>query len=276
MKGLDNAFTTIGVVGLGVVGSAVLSGFRKRGYSVFGYDKFKDGGIGSLNEIVDSTEVVFLCLPTLYSADKKEYDKTAIHDVCQGLSDAKYAGLVAVKSTVEPGTTESLVKKYANLHFAHNPEFLTARSAERDFDDQPHIVCGKTDSCPEELFQRMVALYKKEWRGAQLSQCSATESESMKIFVNSFYACKVMLFNEYFQLCEKTGVDFTRVRDMMLQNGWISWHHTIVPGPDGKFGFGGACFPKDTNALLQRAIRMGTPHDVLEAAVKENERVRDE
>ena len=83
-----------------------------------------------------------------------------------------------------------------------------------------------------------------------------------------------MLFNEYYHLCEKNGWEFTHIRDMMLQNGWIDWHHTFVPGPDGRLGFGGACFPKDTSALNEFIKRNNTPGSVLNAVVKENKEIR--
>ncbi len=273
---MEGPFSKIGIAGLGVVGAAVEAGFLKRGFFVTGYDKFKNGGVGSFQDLVSNSEVIFLCLPTLFSEEMKEYDKTSIFEVCEGLAAAKFKGLVVLKSTVEPGTTDGLSKKHPELEFAHNPEFLTARSAQRDFDEQSHIVCGRAESCSDRLFEKLVATYKKHWAGSHFSLCKAKESESMKIMVNSFYACKVMLFNEYHNLCEKSNIDFLRVRDMMLQNGWINLQHTMVPGPDGQFGFGGACFPKDTSALLEYSRRIGGLHGLLQAAVEENKSVRKE
>ena len=83
-----------------------------------------------------------------------------------------------------------------------------------------------------------------------------------------------MLFNEYFLLCNKIGIDFNKVRDIMLNNGWINNMHTQVPGPDGQLGFGGACFPKDTRALNSYMAKNSTPHNILNSVIKECDMIR--
>ena len=85
-----------------------------------------------------------------------------------------------------------------------------------------------------------------------------------------------MFFNELYLLCQKLGISYNNVSSTMLKNGWINPMHTIVPGTDGKLGFGGMCFPKDTAALLAFMKTEGVPHKVLEAAVEECKQVRHE
>ena len=115
---------------------------------------------------------------------------------------------------------------------------------------------------------------KSCWPDAQFSICESDESESMKIFCNCFYAMKISIFNEYFKVCEKMGASYPKVLEMMLKNGWINEMHTNVPGPDGKFGYGGMCFPKDTSALYQHLRREKLPHRMIKASVKENKELR--
>ena len=85
----------VGIVGLGFVGSAMFKSFEKKGISLIGYDKYKDGGISSLESVL-KCDIVFLCLPTLFNETTKEYDKSAIHEVCSGLENNNYEGLVVL------------------------------------------------------------------------------------------------------------------------------------------------------------------------------------
>ena len=262
----------IGIAGLGFVGNAMNMSFEKKGISCIVYDKFKNGGIGTIDKLLES-DIIFLCLPTLYCEEKGEYDKSAINEVCSYLDKNNYDGIVVIKSTIEPETNDKLSNKY-KLRLVHNPEFLTARTAFEDFHNQKHIVIGKGKNALESDIENLSQFFKKLYPKAEISHCTSLESESMKIFSNSFYASKVMLFNEYFMLCEKNGSDFNKIRDIMLKNNWINSMHTDVPGPDGYLGYGGACFPKDTTALSKYMERKGTKKKVLDAVIEERNEIR--
>ena len=265
---------TIGIIGLGFVGSAIQKSFLIKNIDTVGYDKYKNGGIGTFDECL-KTRIVFLCLPTLYNEKIKEYNKDSLHEVSKKLSENNYNGLVILKSTVEPKTTESLCSKY-NLRFMHNPEFLTARTAFNDFHNQKHIILGKSSTCNEDDVNFIKNLYERNYSMAKISMCSSTESETMKIFVNSFYASKIQLFNEYYLLCEKCNINYKNVVNLMLKNDWINPMHTDVPGPDNKLSYGGACFPKDTNALNNFMIRNNTMNEVLNSVIQERNKMRDD
>ena len=262
----------IGIAGIGVVGGAVLKSFEQHSIDVKGYDKFKN--IGSLDDLL-GTDIVFLCLPTLYSHELGCYDKTALHDVCKQLSEKKYNGLVVIKSTIEPTTSDYLAENY-NLNIMHNPEFLTARTAYEDFHYQQHIIIGKTKRTSDEQVKILVDFYNKYYSYTEFTLCTSTESEMIKIFCNCFYSVKIQFFNEMFLLCQKMDVNYKNVKNAMLKNGWISPHHTKVPGPDGKLSYGGMCFPKDTNALLSFMKSIESPCMVLEATIKEHNLMRDQ
>lgn len=264
----------IGIIGLGFVGGAMFKSFTKKMVHVVGYDKYKDGGIGKFENTLEAS-IVFLCLPTLFDEETKEYNKKAIHAVCEQLVENNYEGLVALKSTIEPETTTILSKKYPQLQICHNPEFLTARTAYEDFHNQTHIVLGKGVNCTEENMKLLKDFYTMYYPNAEISECSSLESESMKIMCNSFYASKIMLFNEYYLLCKKDGSDFNKIKSLMLKNKWINPMHTDVPGPDGKLGYGGACFPKDTQALNHYMKNKNTKNKVLDSVCQEKNEVRD-
>lgn len=268
--------TKVGVVGVGVVGGAAYKYFRTvSDIDVVGYDKFREGLNSEAQfDMLFGCDVLFLCLPTLYNDELKQYDKSAIHEVCGKLNERRYEGVVVIKSTVEPGTTEMLAKLYDTLHIFHNPEFLTARTCYEDFANQSHVVIGRPSKSNDRKFKLLESFLKKCWPSAQYSYGSCTETEGMKIFCNSFYAMKVSVFNEFYFLCEKQNMDYNHVLGMMLKNGWINEMHTKVPGPDGKFGYAGVCLPKDSSALYHHMRREGVPHRMLKASVKENNEIR--
>jgi len=256
-------------IGNGFVGSSLCRSFAQKGAPTTVYDKYQN--LGTIEAVLDS-DILFLCLPTPFVKDEG-FDLLAIEESLAFLRENSYKGLCVIKSTVEIGVTKMLAEKY-DLNIAHNPEFLTERTALEDFDNQKHIVLGKV--CDSALFNELVLLYKKLYPSAMISICSSCESEAMKLFANGFYAQKVMIFNEFYLLCQASSLDFERIKSLMLKNGWIAPHHVTVPGPDGRLAYGGHCFPKDTNALNELMKKQGTPNAVLEAAILERNKTRDD
>jgi len=269
----------IGIIGLGFVGSAMYSSFKKLGINVYGYDKYKTNnlglvGIGTFEDVI-LNDIIFLCLPTPYDSTLKEYDKSTIYSICEKLYEYKYNGIVIIKSTIEIGTIEFLESKYP-LKYIHNPEFLTARTAEQDFHNQTHIVLGLSSTILEEDIDKVINFYSKFYPNANISKCLSKESESMKLFCNSFYSVKIQFFNELFLLCQKTNINYDNVKDLMLANNWINPMHTNVPGPDGQLSYGGLCFPKDTNALNEIMKKYETPNAIINAVINERNIMRSE
>jgi len=262
----------IGIAGIGFVGNAIYNFFKDKENTIC-YDKYKD--LNKKEELLD-TNILFLALPTIYNEEIKEYDKSAIYEVSNFLNENKYNGIVIIKSTVEPGTTDKLSHMFKNLKICHNPEFLTARSAVEDFNNQNHIVIGKGLNCKDEDIEFIKNLYLKYFKKSEISLCKSLESESMKIMCNSFYASKIMIFNEYYLLCQKNGSDFKKILELMLKNNWINPMHTNIPGPDGLMAYGGACFPKDTQALNKYMESYKSENSVLLSVIKECNLLRKE
>ena len=258
----------ISIIGLGFVGGSMVKSFKIKGFQVKGYDKFKESD--SFEECLKS-DIMFLALPTIFNEETNTYDKEPMHETCKKLVENNYKGLVVIKSTVEPETTKNFSEKY-DLRFIHNPEFLTAATAFEDFHNQKHIVLGKGPNVDN--IDNLIAFYKKGYPDAEFSICTSTESESMKSFVNCFYATKVQFFNELYLLCQSMNCDYDKVKNLMLKNKWINPMHTNVPGTDGKLSYGGYCFPKDTNALLQFMKTKNTSHKVMEAVIEERNEMR--
>ena len=262
-------------MGLGFVGGSMKKSFEIKGVNVIGYDKFKDEFKDNFMDCLES-DIAFLALPTVFDEEKSEYDKSCIREVCNDLMKNEYKGIVVIKSTVEPTTTMMLSKEFPTLKFVHNPEFLTAATAFEDFHNQTHIVLGRGPVVSDEDMNKLANFYMELYPNAEMSLSSCTESESMKIFVNCFYSVKIQFFNELYLLCENMECDYNVVKDLMLKNKWINPMHTDIPGPDGKLSYGGYCFPKDTNALLNHMKRVGTHNQVLDATVNERNMMRDD
>ena len=263
--------TTIGIIGVGFVGGAMKKSFEQKNINTLCYDKYH-----SYNDFEELSQcnIVFLCLPTPF-VQSVGYDKDAIYETLDKLESISYGGIAVIKSTVEPGFTDNLSEKYSFQLF-HNPEFLTARTAFEDFHNQTHVVIGRSKNSTHSGAMVLYNFYIKNYKKAKYSICTSTESESMKLFCNNFYAMKVMMFNHFYHVCEHSGADYEKVKELMFKNDWINPMHTTVPGPDGKFGYGGACFTKDTNALLEYSIRNGIGHKILEATIKERDLIRDD
>ena len=180
--------------------------------------------------------------------------------------------IVVIKSTVPPGTTENLNNKYEKMNAVFNPEFLTEANYIDDFKNQNRIIIG--GDLPHTT--RIKNLYEKVFNNVPIIKTSSTVAEMVKYTANCFLATKVSFANEIKQVCEGIDVDYDKVIEYATYDGRLGVSHWKVPGPDGKHGFGGSCFPKDVNALIYFAKNLDINLGVLEAAWKTNLKVRPE
>tara|TARA_Y100000739_G_C20333898_1_gene340187 strand:- start:314 stop:649 length:336 start_codon:yes stop_codon:yes gene_type:complete len=96
----------------------------------------------------------------------------------------------------------------------------------------------------------------------------------IKYFTNSFLASKVSFANEMYELCCALGLDYDKVVEYATLDNRLGNSHWSVPGPDGDFGFGGHCFPKDLSAIIKLSEKLGTTNIVLKAVDENNKKVR--
>ena len=265
---------SIGIVGCGFVGTAIFSGFKYYA-SVKVYDKYK-AGLDSLEETV-AQNVLFVCVPTPAKEDgtcDTSIVIDALTDIQSALGENPKAGKpVIIKSTIPPDLCSDLQASFNNLEILHSPEFLTERIASKDFAAQTHnaviIGAGKPVSA------NVRKLFKDCFPSSELLECSWNEAAIVKYGLNCFFATKISFMNEIAQICEGYGASLTRVLNLMKKDDRMSPHHMDVPGHDGKLGFGGACFPKDLQALIRIAEDVGVSPTVLLAALVKNTEVRD-
>ena len=253
----------VGIVGLGFVGGALKKSFNEKKISVIGYDKYK--WIGNIKETLN-TNICFLCLPTLFK--ENGYDLSSFIEVLSYYHNNNYKGVIVIKSTLTPNTCNEFIKQFTNLTIVHNPEFLSAKTAYYDFHNQKHIVIGGNSKV-------IINFYKKYYPDGEISIMTPIESECLKICANSFYAVKIQFFNEIYNMCEKLdNCEYNVVKNGIIKNGWVNKQHTSVPGSDGQLSYGGACFPKDTKALLHYMMNEKIFCKVLKGTVEENKEMR--
>lgn len=258
----------LGIIGAGFVGGSVIKGFDRD------VEQFVVDPLINDNTIIDLVNydppLLFVCVPT---PEKKsgDVDVSIAREVLNELDQEKYKGIVVIKSTITPRHLTKMKKDY-KLNLVYNPEFLTEANAHADFIN-PHmqVLGGKWRDCDrvEKAYCRhssvkVVPTYKVDLITASL----------IKYTINSWLATKVIFFNELFELHKASGShsSWEQFTEMLGTDPRIGKSHMKVPGPDGKKGFGGHCFPKDTKALLHFAENMCVDLEVLKTAVYMNDK----
>jgi UDPglucose 6-dehydrogenase len=267
---------SIGVIGNGFVGGAVAEGF-KHYFDVKVFDSNPKKSSNTLNETV-LQKFVFICVPTPMSTNGGECDLTHIKNLFDSVKHIKNAETIyIIKSTVPVGTTSQIKSDHPNLNIVHCPEFLTARTAKIDFITPSRVIVGypKDFYSPEhEVPKAVMDLFKERLPGCSALLMNSEESELVKYTANCFFATKISFFNEIKMLSDSLGCDFRTLMSGVLSDGRIAASHHQVPGHDGLPGFGGACFPKDLNALIHMMKSKNIQPNVLKGAWKTNTNVR--
>ena len=173
---------------------------------------------------------------------------------------------ILIKSTISlEGWRKDIEPQGKEITFS--PEFLTAANANEDFKNQKFMLFGGGNV---EFWNDVFILCK----GFDPIYATVEELILTKYLRNSFLATKVAFFNEVFDLCETAGIDYNQVKALVGMDERITHSHMHVPGPDGDRGFGGACFPKDTEALLYSTNVLGAKLPTLQTAVQSNKDIR--
>jgi UDPglucose 6-dehydrogenase len=159
-----------------------------------------------------------------------------------------------------------------NIQVVFNPEFLTEANAINDFKNQNRIILGG----PRPATSILKTLFSRAFPKSSIVKTGSNTAEMVKYFTNCFLASKVSFSNEMRQICESSKIDYDKVVEYALYDQRIGKSHLSSPGPDGSYGFGGHCFPKDINALMFLAREKGVNPAVLQAVWDKNLEVRSE
>ncbi len=263
---------SIGIIGQGFVGNAIYQKFKNY-FDVLTYDLDKAKSNSTKENLIFKCNTIFLCLPTPMNADGScnvDILQTELENIDLITDNQEITKTIVIKSTVSPGTTARWNSLYDSLNLVFNPEFLTEANAVEDFNNQSRIILGG----PRPGTTKLKQIYSKVFPKAHIIKTDSTHAEMVKYLTNAFLATKVSFANEIYQICDKLRIDYDKVVEYATLDDRLGKTHWQVPGPDGDFGFGGHCFPKDLSALIHLALNLDTETNVLTAAEETNDVVR--
>src|SRR6056300_114472 len=253
----------LGVVGAGFVGGSVIHGFDTHSVDMWIVDP-KRTNISLRDCVKNNPHLIFVCVPTPQS-DDGSVDVSVAESILHELAHLNYKGITVIKSTITPDHLIRFKKEY-KLNLVYNPEFLTEANAHNDFiNPNMQVLGGKWRDCDkvEKAYSRhskvkTVPTYKVDLITASM----------IKYTINSWLATKVVWFNELKHLYDASGANasWETFTEILKTDPRIGNTHMQVPGPDGSYGFGGHCFPKDVSAFLDYAQENNAPLKLLEKA----------
>jgi UDPglucose 6-dehydrogenase len=263
----------IGIVGQGFVGNAVYQTLKNY-FNVFTFDINKISTESSLFNLIEKVDLCFLCLPTPMKKNGEcdllilRNSLVEINSIVESLDKKDF--IVVIKSTIPPGTTQKFSQEFKNFGFVFNPEFLTEANSIEDYKNQNRIILGGE----RPYTSKVKLIFERSFPKIPIIKTSSTIAEMIKYVTNSFLANKVSFANEMFQICQGLEIDYDKVIEYAKYDDRLGNSHWSVPGPDGDFGFGGHCFPKDVAALQFLANQLEVPTTILSATINKNLEVR--
>ena len=242
----------IGIIGYGVVGKAIYSTFKNY-YQVYKYDKFL---VEDSFDIICKCDFVFISVPTPYNNVQGRVDDSAILESLENLNNNNFKGIIIIKSTVPPGSSQFYNKKYT-LKIVFNPEFLReSKNPNKDFAEQHTVVIGSNEG---EYYDPVKDIFESVLpEESKFYSVSYETAELIKYSQNMTLASRVAVANLVYDACQEFGVDYEILKKIAFDSFEILGPHMVeVPGPDGERGFGGKCLPKDTmgfNSIFKSKI----------------------
>ena len=253
---------SIGFVGYGFVGQACHHAFKHNTTAVIIDPKHSTTTWEDFAADPPPLTFVSIYAPTL---EDGSVDAGVIYTIFQQLTDIKYNGLVVLKSTLPPDIVHDLYVKFGRskifdktgpLRYVYSPEFLRETNWEKDSTDPSMmILAGEFFDC--KAVQEIYEHHSHIGRYIQFHFVDYKEAALAKYAINTFLATKVVFMNQLYQLYSdmygKKAIhpeSWKAFTDMLLSDIRFGHSHLQVPGPDGQFGYGGTCFPKDVKAFI--------------------------
>jgi UDPglucose 6-dehydrogenase len=254
----------IGIVGLGVVGDAVYDGLSHIGHELFAYDvKQLDTSI----QTVINTEIVFVCVPTDTDING-ECNTKEVELVVNQLQDCRYKGIIAIKSTVIPGTTQMLINKYSNYNICCIPEFLRQKCARTDFFDHHDVLVIGTEQ--QTVADIVIRAHGHIPKSTQV--ITPTEAEIVKYFNNVHNALEVVFANAMYEISKKLNANYQSVLTAVSKRSNINKKY--LQCSEHYQGFGGHCLPKDTTAWANLAKKLDVKVKIFDSIIQDNQRYK--
>jgi len=260
----------VGIIGNGFVGNSIAFGFSPT-HEVRVHDKDEKRNLNSLEQVLEC-DFVFIAVPTPMNEDGSINLSIVEKALVEVAEHSSKNNIIILKSTMIPGTTDKFINQFPELNIVFNPEFLTERTAKLDFLTQARIILGGA----RRHTKRVSKLFKDRFMHTHIIETDTTTAEMIKYMNNVYFAAKVSIMNEMKQVCDAVGADWKLALKGFAADQRIGDSHLNVPGPDGKLGFGGSCFPKDINAFMTMAHDLGINVPTVKGAWATNLNVRPE
>lgn len=253
----------IGIIGLGVVGSANKRGFELLGHRVAVHD------IDLQTQIKDvlHTDCTFICVPTP-SRDGGECDTDTVECVIDELDALNYQGVIAIRSSTVPGFTQRMIEHYSLRQICFVPEFVRERCAVHDFTQQHEVLAvGTTDPNIYDTVVKAHGTYPRH-----KVQLTPTEAEILKYYHNLYAATRVTFANAFYEICQKLDSDYTKIKDTYIKTGragpmYLDVNHELR-------GFGGQCLPKDTRAIVNLMDKLSIDLQLFKTVDADNSKIK--
>ena len=262
----------IGIIGNGFVGSATAL-LECIDISIIMYDinpNLCNPPNTTLKDICNC-DLIFISVPTPMNKNGSCHTnilESVVHNISQIKSTNE---LLLVNRCTVPVNTSN------NLNCYYMPEFLTEKNFKNDFINNPEWIFGlknaPTDTFFKEKITELINLaYKNKCINSnKIHFVDNNEAEMIKLFRNTFLSTKISFCNEIYQFCQSQNISYENVRKLATNDPRIGSSHTNVPGHDGFFGYGGTCFPKDTNSLYFQMKEKKLDSYIIKATVERNE-----
>ena len=254
----------IGIIGMGVVGKTLYKAFKSLKHNCYGLDKDNSYQLPKLS----SCEIIYICLPTNFS--DKGLNVTLIEKYLKKLNNLKFNGIVAIKSTLNPGDTERFIKKFDLLkkRICFVPEFLRERCSYKDFTkNHDLLLIGSDNKKINQIIIKNHGNYPKK-----ISIVTSKEAELIKIYSNAYNANRIVFANSFFELCDKINVDYSIVLKNYLKREMSTGKYLACN--KNLRGFGGQCLPKDLSALNYLVKKKTNKIDFFKNIIDQNKKFK--
>ena len=266
----------LGIIGGGFVGGATSLLHSDNGVEckIFDLIPEKCVPLGTTFQDILKCQAIFIAVWTPITTTEQEYgkcDTKLVEKIIKQIKDSGYNGYIIIRSTVPVGFCKS-----QDVYFM--PEFLTEKNWKNDFIGCENWIFGTNENQPAEINQQFKefitnVIQHSSVLNKKVTFVTSSMAEMIKYFRNCFLSVKVSFCNEMFHFANAHNIDYNTLRDLACQDKRINTCHTLVPGHDGLYGFGGHCFPKDAASLQYQMNLVNIRNDIISAAIKRNNEV---
>jgi UDPglucose 6-dehydrogenase len=253
----------IGIVGLGIIGKANSRGFKFLKHKVVSHDI----AIKSKIENLINSEIIYICVPTP-SKKNGSCDTNIVESVILELININFSGIIAIRSTVEPGFTEKMINKYKNKKICFVPEFLRERAAYKDFIDNHNLCLVGTKN--KKVYKKVIKSH--EGLAKNFVMLKPNEAELVKYFSNVYAALKITFANNMFEIAKKMKCNYKKIKNTYMYMGRSK--DVYLDANKNLRGYAGVCLPKDTKAIIYLIKKKNINLDLIKTIEKDNNKLK--